>query len=170
MKCFAIDPVWGGKTMLAIIGYGNSLRQDDGAGLIWAQNLAEAFEQAGIFVRQWNVHQLTPELAIDLGDGDITGVIFADTHVADGDGRVRFGFIESDALQVSMGHHLCPQTVLALMTCVCDRNLPAWMTSVPGWDFGHGEGVSPKTKLALHAAQGHMDLFVQIVQKDLVVA
>ena len=59
-----------------IVGYGNDLRSDDGAGVIVARKVAVLWPQARVIV----VHQLTPELAEDIA---MAGkVIFVDAFVA----------------------------------------------------------------------------------------
>ena len=57
---------------LLIIGIGNSLRRDDGAGLVLARGLAETWQTAGHRVQLIETHQLVPELAEPIAgdDGD----------------------------------------------------------------------------------------------------
>jgi len=59
--------------MRLLIGYGNTLRSDDGAG----QKIANIVSEWNL--PQWrslSVHQLTPELALDIAQADL--VIFVD--------------------------------------------------------------------------------------------
>ncbi len=66
--------------LLLIIGYGNSLRRDDGAGLVLAQRLAEQWKKDGHAVRLLLTHQLMPEMALDLAESDVAGVLFVDAE------------------------------------------------------------------------------------------
>jgi Ni,Fe-hydrogenase maturation factor len=52
--------------MLLLIACGNSLRQDDSAGLRLAEALAAAWEAAARPIRLVIVQQLTPELALEI--------------------------------------------------------------------------------------------------------
>ena len=74
---------WHKETQLSvilIIGYGNSLRQDDGAGFKLADLLALACHQSKLQARQVQVQQLTTELVLDIARPDVQAVIFADTR------------------------------------------------------------------------------------------
>lgn len=58
---------------ILIIGYGNNLRSDDGVG----RYLAEIIEQQQLpLVKALSVHQLTPELVLEIADSQ--AVIFID--------------------------------------------------------------------------------------------
>ncbi|MGF1587982.1 MAG: hydrogenase maturation protease [Pleurocapsa sp.] len=60
-----------------VIGYGNTLRSDDGAG----QSAANQIAAWGLpNVRSLAVHQLTPELAEDIANADT--VIFVDAVIS----------------------------------------------------------------------------------------
>src|SRR5947207_2352820 len=68
MKLQEINPT------VLIIGYGSSLRGDDGAGSIAAELLAERFKENDVQVRR--CHQLVPELAEPISCAEV--VIFVD--------------------------------------------------------------------------------------------
>ena len=65
--------------MILIIGFGNSLRRDDGAGPALANMVLahESFED----IRIIKAHQLTPELAEEVAAPDVSAVIFMDSCV-----------------------------------------------------------------------------------------
>jgi Ni,Fe-hydrogenase maturation factor len=70
------DPDTGSARVL-VIGYGNTLRRDDGVGVRVAE--AVAADPRFAHVRVLAVHQLTPELALDIGSASL--VIFVDADV-----------------------------------------------------------------------------------------
>jgi hydrogenase maturation protease len=142
------------EEVILAIGYGNWLRRDDGAGL----ELLRMVEQgcAGSEVRCIEAQQLLPEMAAEMASPEVTGVIFLDARPADSGGngeegaRVTMLTPLSDAS--SLGHHLTPETLLAYAWKLYGRTLPAWLVTVPGEDFGHGEGFSEGVKRSLPAA------------------
>ena len=67
--------------MILIIAYGNDLREDDGAGLVLAEQLASVWQVKGLTVQSVAVQQLAPELAADIAGEDVTAVIFVDTRM-----------------------------------------------------------------------------------------
>lgn len=139
--------------MIAVVGYGNSLRRDDGAGLVLAGMVANGLEAAGLDVCRIEMHQLTPELALDICDPDIEAAIFADARLCDGGAEVRFERLNGAVSDAGMGHHFSPESVMALVRGLFGREMPAWVVSAPGWDFAHGEGLSARAEAALHRAQ-----------------
>ncbi|MCB0173868.1 MAG: hypothetical protein KDJ97_25330, partial [Anaerolineae bacterium] len=68
--------------MLLIIACGNSLRSDDGAGLIFAERLEYACRALDVMVERISVHQLLPELAADIAAEAVQAVVFIDTRLA----------------------------------------------------------------------------------------
>ncbi len=131
--------------MIQIIACGNNLRRDDGAGLVLAELLEKEWRSRQIEVERISVHQLTPELAADIARAEVTAVVFVDTRVVtrdEPDEGLQARPIAVDTASPSMGHHLDPATLLAYARLLYDKHLPAWQITVPGFDFGHGEGLS----------------------------
>ncbi len=133
--------------MYVVVGYGNVLRRDDGAGLILAQHIADFLKLKGMDVLHISVQQLAPELIYDCVGAD--GVIFVDTCVIKADPVVCVDPIFTQHLSVAVGHQMAPEMLLLLLEKLLDISLPAWMVRVPGWDFGFGEGISSQTQQAL---------------------
>lgn len=138
--------------MILIIAYGNSLRRDDGAGLVLGEKLEGILKERRLAVRLESVHQLTPELAELVADDRVSAVVFVDTRVLEPGAeslsiQVRRLSAPAD-LSPSMGHHLDPTVVMAYAFYLYDRNPPAWLLTVPGVDFALGEGLS---EVALNA-------------------
>ncbi len=141
--------------VLLVIGYGNCLRQDDGAGLLLAARLADALAARGANTRRVTAHQLTPDLAFDVMAGDVDGVLFVDARVAldAEDTAVRVEPVPTGSLpSPSLGHHAGPAVVLAYCTALGGPPPPAWLITAPGFSFGCGEGLSAAASAAPAAA------------------
>jgi hydrogenase maturation protease len=140
--------------VILIIAYGNSLRRDDGAGLILGELLEEALRGRGLNVSRIAVHQLTPDLALSVSADDVATVVFVDTRVATpGDERTLLEVcpLASDHGSQTLGHHLGPSTILTYARLLYDKSPPAWLLTIPGVDFDHGEGLSEIAQRALDA-------------------
>ncbi|MGA2227166.1 MAG: hydrogenase maturation protease [Syntrophobacteraceae bacterium] len=144
--------------MVLILAYGNSLRRDDGAGFVLGDIVERMLSEAGFEVDRIDSHQLEPELALDISGEKISAVLFIDAralpdaHRAD-DLHVQVRRVTSDEnASPSMGHHLNAQTLLAYAGFLFKKEPPAWLITVPGIDFDHGEGLSETAQQAIHEA------------------
>lgn len=137
-----------------MIGYGNTLRSDDGAGPFVARAL-EARVPAG--TRILDAHQLTPEMAIDISVA--TRVVFVDAiDVARGLARRESAPQESgprvSRLEPEPGadplnpHASDPGSLLWLAKTLFGGAPEAWLVAIPGTEFGFGETLSPGTARA----------------------
>lgn len=131
--------------MILFIGYGNTLRRDDGAGREFVSRIAARFPQN--MVRVLECHQLMPELALDIASPDITAVYFVDASVATMQGRIRT--IERTSLPPSTGHHLTPSLLLDLSYVLYQVAVPAWLIEIPAFDLDCGEGLSAPCELEM---------------------
>lgn len=156
--------------MLLIIGYGNSLRRDDGAGLILAEMLERACRTRQIEVERIVAHQLTPELSLEVARPAVTTVVFVDTREVASDetnAQVQLEPVESETPSPSVGHHLNPVSLLVYARLLYSQHPPAWELTVPGLDFGHGEGLSPTTQRALTVFEKSLhDLIDRLMTED----
>jgi hydrogenase maturation protease len=156
-----------------ILACGNDLRQDDGAGLALAQKLAAANPHPDLTVDLICVHQLMPELALDVARPDVAAVLFVDTRVAIGSGEGGHG--ESPGADLTMtaldqpvstgrlGHHVNAQMVLLYARELYAKEVPAWLITVPGYTFDHGKGFSPQVQALLAGADGFIaQVYAQI--------
>jgi hydrogenase maturation protease len=127
-----------------VIAYGNPLRSDDGIAWEAAERLRGALPDS---VEILSVHQLTPELAEDASRANL--VIFLDAAKGGEPGTVwcREGRPQPEFLNVS--HHLAPGDVLALCDQLYGAKPPAFIVSVNGECFDHGQNLSPSTMRAL---------------------
>lgn len=130
---------------LLIIGYGNPLRRDDGAGLVLAEKLAAELSARGVVVHQLAVQQLVPELALTIANADSDGVLFVDTIADHSESKIIFYSLVDAVPTVTMGHHLTPQVLLLYAAHLYGHRPPAWLVTIPGTDFSHGEGFSAQT-------------------------
>jgi hydrogenase maturation protease len=127
------------RTRVLVIGYGNPLRRDDGLGPLIVDGLA-AERRAG--VETITAVQLVPELAASLAEAEV--VIFVDACA--GSGEVQLTLVEEgEALEWS-SHCGDPRALLALTRAVYGRAPRAWWVTVPGVDFGFGDGLSPAAR------------------------
>lgn len=129
-----------------VIGYGNTLRSDDGVGAKVAAAVAElALPGVVALVR----HQLTPELAEAISE--TRTVVFVDAAV-DAATEVRVRQLEpADAAQL-MAHAADPRTLLALAKQLFGRCPPAWWLTIPVENLGFGEELSPLARRGYETA------------------
>ena len=139
---------------ILVIGYGNSLRSDDGAGCRVADIVA-SWELP--YVRSLTVHQLTPELAEPIAQSDL--VIFIDACVSNNESdfvikraelkptvqiqkillteQLSSGWLAND-LNAGIGHLSDPRSLLLLSQQVYGKTPVAYALLLPAvnWEFG----------------------------------
>ena len=125
---------------LLVIGYGNTLRRDDGVGPKLADAVAAlALPGVQALVRP----QLTPELAEPISQARL--VVFVDAAV-DLPREVRFRKLTpAESCQI-MAHAADPSTMLALARDVFGRAPEAWWLTIPVEDLDFGEELSAQAK------------------------
>ena len=125
-----------------IIGYGNDLRSDDGAGIRAATMIAARDLPARVITCQ----QLTPELADDIAAA--AQVVFIDAYAADECGarlRIeRIGDGDGD-MSRAQGHRGDPAALLDLARRLNGRVPEAWVVGIPAYCFDAGEAISRAT-------------------------
>jgi hydrogenase maturation protease len=133
---------------ILVIAYGNTLRRDDGAGVALARKLVRHWRKLGIAAQQLAVTQLTPELAAEIANIAAAMVIFVDTSAANTAG-IEVRALDLDTPSPSLGHHLDPATLILYARLLYGYRAPAWVITIAGTDFGHGEGFSPQVEKLL---------------------
>lgn len=129
-----------GESEILVIGYGNTLRGDDGVG----PRVAEAVGSLGLSgVRTLICPLLTPELADPISSA--RKVIFVDASV-DGADQVQWRELEPDASSQILAHAADPRTVLALARDVFGHAPRAWQLIIPALDLGFHEEISPRVQ------------------------
>lgn len=130
-----------------VIGYGNTLRGDDAAGVL----LAERMSQEQPSIRVVTAHQLVPEIATELQE---TGRVFF-IDAATGLSKPRWRFIHSGSNEdVSWcgGHLHSPKQVL-LWARVLDISPPrTWWLQLPADSFGLGQPLSDLASTGIETA------------------
>ena len=153
--------------MILLIAYGNPLRQDDGAGLRLAELMVRCWQEQSTPLRHLTVQQLAPELALEIAEPGVSAVVFVDTRAVT-PGDVEAGAVEGvavtplappDAATPSLGHHFQPDVLLAYAALLLEgrQTPPAWLVTVPGTAFDHGEGLSQTASAAIETALSGID-------------
>ena len=137
-------------TAVLVIGIGNTLRRDDGAGWFFAKALADQLQRAGVSVHLLLQQQLTPELAIDAAELAPDQIVFVDASL-DVQEATLTEVTPSHAAPV-LDHRLDAAALVTLMRRLYGVRSKSWLVQTPALDFGHGEGLSEKAKEGLCAA------------------
>lgn len=127
-------------TGILIIGYGNTLRGDDGVG----PRVAEAVEKLQLpDVRTLICQQLSPEHADPISRA--ATVIFVDAAV-DASREVQLRPLEPGETSQLMAHAADPRTMLALARDVFGHVPRAWWLTIPAMNLEFSEMLSPETQ------------------------
>jgi hydrogenase maturation protease len=133
-----------GLRAVLVIGYGNTLRSDDGVGPAVVEHLAEESRGAPA-VTFMAVHQLMPELAEDLSH--YRRALFVDASVQIHAGKVAIQRVQAHDAQLAstkpLGHYASPEELLTLATRLYGRAPVAWSIGVGVSSLAVGERLSP---------------------------
>ena len=141
------------ETELLVIGYGNTLRGDDGVG----PRVAEAIGNLHLpGVRTLICPLLTPELADPIARA--AKVIFVDAAV-DAPKEVQWRKLEPNETSQLMAHAADPRTMLALARDVFGHVPEAWWLTIPAVDLGFGEKLSPAVQRGFAEAVDKIQAF-----------
>lgn len=135
-----------------LIGIGNRLRGDDGAGYRLAEALSlDPPKSVQVIATQ----QLTMELSATLAASQ--RVLFVDATL-DPERCCRWSApcleaMDVTALQaVGLSHQLTPEALLAATDALYHCAPKAWQLLLPGLNWGHGDALSPLTEAAVSAS------------------
>ncbi len=129
-----------------VVGYGNTLRGDDGVG----PRVAEAIEKLKLpGVRTLICQQLSPEHAEPVSQAHT--VVFVDAAV-DAPREVQLRKLEPGASSQLMAHAADPRTMLALSRDVFGHYPEAWWLTIPAENTGFSEELSPSVRRGLDEA------------------
>lgn len=125
-----------------VIGIGNTLRSDDGAGVLAARKIQERFPEVDVIVAQ----ELLPEVAEVISQSDT--VVFIDASVATDHVLVRN--IITTGQQESLSHFHSPESVLELSAHLYGK-VPGTrvMMELPANNLDLGESVTSNTARAV---------------------
>lgn len=129
-----------------ILGYGNTLRSDDGLGVVAAEQLAERLpESAATIVTS---QQLGPEMVEDLRGADL--VIFIDAGITNPPGAASCTpVLPQHEIPSGVTHHFTPGTLLSMCQAFYGAAPQAYLYSVGAASFELGETLSPTVQAAL---------------------
>jgi hydrogenase maturation protease len=123
-----------------VIGYGNTLRGDDGVG----PRVAEAIEKLNLpGVRTLICQQLSPEYADPVSRAHT--VIFVDAAV-DAPKEVQLRKLEPGESSQLMAHAADPRTMLALARDVFGHAPQAWWLTIPAVKLDFSESLTPEAQ------------------------
>lgn len=131
------------------IGYGNTLRSDDGAGRVVAEAIADLSLPG---MRSRSVHQLTPDLAAEIAEVDRVFFIDAVLWQWETPPKVQIQTLTPQVQNSSLGHHCDPRSLLGLSASLYDRLPRAEWILIPALNFAFGETLSDVTQRAIVVA------------------
>lgn len=138
-----------------LIGYGNSLRGDDGIGGKVAKEASRLWGARSLIQ-----HQLTPELALILAEVD--RVIFIDAACDRESVQVQ-SILPEEATEPQLGHFCEPRSLLAISQLLYGHAPQAWLIGIPTVNFEFGEGFSP---IAEKGASEALQIIENLLRKD----
>ena len=132
-----------------VIGYGNTLRSDDGAGQIVANQIA-TWQLPN--VRSLAVHQLTPELAENIANSDT--VIFVDAVISakQNSEKIEIKTLKCDYKYSNSGHTENPRSLLYLSKIIYNKSPLAYWVLIPAINFDFGEQITSITEQGITQA------------------
>jgi hydrogenase maturation protease len=129
-----------------VIGYGNVLRGDDGAGPAAAEKLRDCLP--GKTAEVLAVHQLLPELVEPLRRSQLAIFIDADWNIPPGHVEKRSLDIRSDGAS-AIGHHQSPENLLKMAQELYGHAPRALLFHVGASEFGYHQGLSRPVRVAV---------------------
>ena len=136
-----------------VIGYGNTLRSDDGAG----QNVANQVNNWNLEnVRSLSLHQLTPELAAELAATDTVIFVDAITSTQEPISTVQIQLIQPEQTPSQWAHYQDPRSLLLLTQKLYGKTPIAYQILLPAETFAFGETLSHTTTLGVQNALQHI--------------
>jgi len=138
------------KEHMLVIGYGNTLRGDDGVGPRVAEAVG-AMRLSG--VRTLICQQLSPEHADSISRAD--SVVFVDAAV-DAPREVQLRPLEPNESSQLMAHAADPRTMLALSRDVFGHTPRAWWLTIPAVKMDFSEELTPEARCGMNDAIGRI--------------
>ncbi len=145
----------GSSLRLLVIGYGNTLRRDDGAGVRAAETV-EALALPGIEVI--TRHQLVPELAEPISRAQVVVFVDAAVNAAVAPTGVALRPIEAGQIAEAvsapnlLGHATSPQSLIAMARGLFGHGPEAWTLAIPVMDMEFGEELSTEAQTGVEEA------------------
>jgi hydrogenase maturation protease len=124
---------------ILVIGYGNTLRGDDGVGYQIAETVTEWQIPR---VRSIAVHQLLPELAAAIADVDIVVFIDAIAVINSLPANINITPLAPDPETTFSTHVITPQLLLSLAQRLYGKTPDTYLLTIPAVDFTLGNTLS----------------------------
>jgi hydrogenase maturation protease len=139
-----------------VIGYGNTLRGDDAAGIRAAELIAKRHPEIECVC----MHQLMPELAEQIAESDIVFFLDADVLAAQPIVRLVEPGLETDQPRT---HFISPESLLRLSQQLYQRiPLKAYIVGIPASQFEFSEELSEQTAKAAEESIALIDSMISI--------
>ena len=130
-----------------VIGLGNTLRRDEGAGLRVAEAV-ESWHRPGVTVV--SLHQVAPEMAEEIAKARV--VIFVTARAGSEADEVAVGPLQPSAGGSAESHTRDAAFLLELARVLQGRCPESWIVTIPAVDRGQGEELSPTATRGIAAA------------------
>jgi hydrogenase maturation protease len=132
---------------ILVVGYGNTLRSDDGIGQI----ISEKIEELQIpNVETLALHQLTPDLAGSFSE--YRGIVFIDASEDMSQNEVQVFDLFPSEEPAQIEHAMSPQNLLRLARDLYSVNPSSCCVVIPARNFEFSEELSPLTKSSIEPA------------------
>ena len=133
---------------VVIVGYGNPLRGDDGVGWRVAETMLADPRLVGAHVL--TVHQLLPELAVELGEATLA--VLVDARMGEPPGSISVAHVAPCAERGAWTHHLSPAALAGLARTVSGSVADVVVVSIGVECTEPGQGLSHAVADAVPAA------------------
>lgn len=124
---------------MLVIGYGNTLRGDDGAGVYAAERIASLHRTIEVLTQT----ELTPELAEKMANYE--RVVFIDAGINAADVEWRAVSADDERSDIP-SHALTPQHLASLCVALYGKAPMVELIEIPAKEFELGERLSPHTE------------------------
>jgi hydrogenase maturation protease len=128
-----------------IVGYGNSLRGDDGAGYVAAELLRGRLHVPDVEIR--SQQQLLPELMEPMARA--AHVVFIDASVSGRAGKFSKIPLRPAPACSRFTHHATPESLLAGVQRLYGHTPEATLYTIPGRNFELGQDLTPSVRRAV---------------------
>lgn len=138
-----------------VIGYGNTLRTDDGAGPAVVEKLTALLpRRTSQKVKLIACGQLTPELAVDIAP--CKRIIFIDASLALPAGHISVTPIHEEPCEMRLGHYTTPGTVLAMAQSALGACPHAWLAAIGCQSMEINDQLTPTVAAAVDRLARHL--------------
>jgi len=139
-----------------VIGYGNTLRGDDAAGVHAAELLAKRHPEIVCVY----LHQLVPELAEQIAEFNLVFFIDAQKDITQPNARLVAPIVEADQPRT---HFISPETLLSLSQQLYQHiPIKTYVIGIPASQFEFSEELSAQTDIAMHECVAMVEKYLML--------